>query len=111
MLLVVQVSVRHIISILSFVIIELIKSGLLLSDCVLSRDILSSLEFSCHIVMVFPVLVDYGVEDIDCDMVVILVLVVIFLGSVELICSVGGILSVCLMGLVTDGLCLSFLNK
>ena len=61
--------------------------------------------------MVFPVLVDCGVEDMYCDVVVILALVVMFLGSVELICSVGGILSVCIMGLVTDGLCLSFLNK
>ena len=54
---------------------NLIKSGLLLSDCVLSRDILSSLEFNCHIVMVFPVLVDCGVEDIDGDVVVILALI------------------------------------
>ena len=58
--------------------------------------------------MVFPLLVDCGVEDIDCDVVVILALVVMFLGSVEFICSVGGILSVCIVGLVTDGLCLSF---
>ena len=57
--------------------------------------------------MVFPLLVDCGVEDIDCDVVVILALVVMFLGSVEFICSVGGILSVCIVGLVTDGLCLS----
>ena len=59
--------------------------------------------------MVFPVLVDCGVEDIDCDVVVILALVVMFLGSVEFICSVGGILSVCIVGLVTDGL--SFISK
>ena len=56
-------------------------------------------------------MVECCVDDIDCDMVVILALVVMFLGSVEFICSVGGIISVCIMGLVTDGLCLSFLNK
>ena len=76
-------------------------SGLLLSDCVLSRDIFSSLEFNCHIVMLFPVLVDCGVEDINGNVVIRLALIVIFLGSVELICSVGGILSVCIVGLVT----------
>ena len=49
--------------------------GLLLSDGVLIRDILSSLEFNCHIVVVFPVLVDCGGEDVDGDVGDVIVIV------------------------------------